>query len=107
MALAVLNTKNPRLLAALAVKGERNTPYTVRRGGYKGAHAGAWQANQKFWGKVPYNPVGQALQSERILEELVSDEPNIVKALNTYGGESDKIKGKYAYNVIAELVNVP
>lgn len=103
MANAVLATKKPRLLAAVAVAGEKNTPYTVRKGGYKKQHAGAWQANPKYWGKVPHDPVGQALQAERILEELTESKP-IRTALSIYGGDSSS---NYANRVLKELQEVP
>lgn len=57
MAEAVLATKSPRLMAAIATKGEKNSPYTSRRGGYKKVHAGAWQVNRKLHGPVPFDPV--------------------------------------------------
>lgn len=103
MAVAVLQTKYPRLLAAMAVKGEKNTPYTVRRGGWKKQHAGAWQQNEKYWGKVPYTPIEQALKTENILEDLTKAMP-IEEALSYYGGDSTS---KYANRVLAELVNIP
>lgn len=103
MAEAVLATKSPRLLAAIAVKGEKNTPYTVRNGGWKKRHAGSWQVSKKHWGEVPKDPVGQALQAEEILAELTSTMP-IEKALSVYGGDSTS---RYQRRVLAELVNVP
>lgn len=103
MANAVMATGRPRLLAAVAVAGEKNTPYTVRKGGYKKRHAGAWQVNQKYWGKVPLDPVGQALQAERILEELTESKP-IRTALSIYGGDSSS---NYANRVLKELQEVP
>jgi hypothetical protein len=105
MAQAVLKTKKPKLLAAVAVKGERNTPYTVRKGGYKKRHAGAWQQNEKYWGLVPHDPLNQALKAERDLEGLIAEKGNIVTALNQWGG--DKTKKVYAKNILAELENIP
>jgi hypothetical protein len=106
MAEAVLATKSPRLMAAIAVKGEKNTPYWIRNGGYKKRHAGAWQmskAHKKTYGEVPYDPIGQALQAERYLSDAAS-EKNIKEALNEFGGDS---QGHYANTVLSELVNVP
>lgn len=103
MANAVMATGRPRLLAAVAVAGEKNTPYTVRKGGYKKQHAGAWQVNSKYWGRVPNDPVGQALQAERILEELTESKP-IRTALSIYGGDSSS---RYANRVLKELQGVP
>lgn len=107
MAIAVLATKNPRLLAAIAVKGEKNTPYTVRKGGWKKQHAGAWQMNQrlhkKAYGVVPTDPIGQALQAEKYLVDLSKEFP-IEKVLSQYGGDSTD---KYANRVLAEILHVP
>ena len=102
MAEAVLATKSPRLLAAIA-KVETGGNTYVRGGGYKKRHDGAFQVNPKHWGKVPYDAVGQALQAEKILTELTEEMP-IKKALNQYGGDS---KGRYAKTILAELSRVP
>ena len=91
-------------MAAIAVKGEKNTPYTVRRGGYTKRCAGAWQQDEGIHGKVPKDPIGQALKAESYLIDLIQDKP-IDVALNIYGG--DKTKKEYAYNVLAELKEVP
>jgi hypothetical protein len=106
MAEAVLATKSPRLMASIAVKGEKNTPYWTRNGGYKKRHDGAYQmskAHKKAYGPVPPDPIGQALQAERYLSDITS-ELNIKEALNEYGGDS---RGHYANRVLAELINVP
>ena len=109
MTQAVLKVKpeNSRTMAAIAVAGERNTPYTVRHGGYRGAHAGAWQVNERMhrqaYGPVPHDVVGQALQAERLLTG--SQDMPIKKALSIYGGDST---GKdYQKRVLSELVRVP
>lgn len=103
MAHAVLVTKSTKLLAAMSVAGEKNTPITARNTGYKKQHSGAWQVNEKYWGRVPYDAVGQALQAEKILVELTQEMP-IKKALSYYGGDSTD---KYQKRVLAELVRVP
>lgn len=103
MANAVLATKSPRLLAAVAVAGEKNTPITARNTGYKKRHHGAFQVNPKYWGAVPYDATGQAKQAERILTEL-TDEMPIKTALSFYGGDSTD---KYQRRVLAELTRVP
>lgn len=107
MAEAVLATKNPRLMAAIATAGEKNTPFWIRNGGYKKRHVGAWQmskANHKAYGKTPYDPVGQSIQAERLLVDLTNESHDIQKALNAYGGDK---KGRYGRVVLAELSNVP
>ena len=103
MADAVLKTKKSKLLAAIAVAGEKNTPYTVRKGGYKGRHAGAWQVNPKYWGRVPFDAIGQALQVEQILTSLTKS-MTVQRALSLYGGDHT---GRYQQRVLAELGRVP
>jgi len=69
--------------------------------------SGAFQVKEKYHGKVPTHQgaeVVQALQSERILSELLEEKRTLRKALNAYGGSSD---GDYARLVLAELQNVP
>lgn len=108
MAEAVLKTKNPRLLAALHVGGEKNTPHTSMKTGYKNRYSGAWQTS-KHWGKITKNTTitEQALIAEFALKAHVDDEKSIIKGLNAYGGESNRVTGNYAYNVLAELTKVP
>lgn len=109
MAEAVINpqVKSGRLMAAIAVKGEKNTPYTIRRGGFRGQHAGAYQMNERLhkkkYGPVPHDPLGQTLQAEKYLSDLTQEYP-IKKALSIYGGDSSD---NYQRRVLAELVRVP
>jgi len=103
MAIAVMKTKSPRLLAAMAVV-ETDGNSDVRKRGYKKRHDGAFQVNHKHWGPVPLDATGQALQVERILDELVADKKNIKVALNYYGGDT---RGKYANIILKELQEVP
>jgi len=106
MATAVLETKRPKLMAALAVKGERNTPYTVRRGGFRKRHRGAFQVNEALHGAAGETPIDQALKSERIIEDLLAESGgNLQKALNRYGG--DRTKKQYAKNILQEIENTP
>ena len=102
MANAVLRTKSPRLLSAIAVVVSGGN-HSVRKSGYKKRHDGAFQVNKKYWGKVPYDAAGQALQAEAILTELTATMP-IKKALSLYGGDSTD---RYQKRVLAELVRVP
>ena len=102
MADAVLRTKSPRLLSAVAVRETGGNP-DVRSTGYRKRHHGAFQVNSKHWGKVSHDPIEQALQAEAILTEL-THEKGIVAGLNAYGGDTH---GKYAKMILAELVSVP
>lgn len=102
MANAVLKTKSPRLMSAIA-KVESNGNPQVRNTGYKKRHHGAFQVNPKHWGAVPTTATAQALQAEAIIKELTTDY-GIKKALSVYGGDSTS---KYQRKILAELVNVP
>lgn len=102
MATAVMMTPRPRLMAAIA-KVETGGDPTKRNTGYKKRHSGAFQVNPKHWGKVPNDPIQQAIQAESILSELTDTMP-IKKALSVYGGDSTS---KYQRRVLAELQRVP
>ena len=102
MANAVLSTKSPRLLAAIAKVETRGNSH-IRNSGYRRKHDGAYQVNSKYWGRVPTDALGQALQAEKILSELTEEMP-IKKALSVYGGDSTD---KYQKRVLAELTRVP
>ena len=102
MADAVLKTKSPRLLSAVAVRETGGNP-NVRSTGYRKRHHGAFQVNPKHWGKVPHDPIEQALQAEAILTEL-THEKGLVAGLNAYGGDT---RGKYAKMILTELQDVP
>jgi hypothetical protein len=104
MSHAVFNTKSPRLLAAISVVETRGNKH-IRGTGYKGRHDGAFQVNPQYHGKVPYTALGQALQSEQILVDLLREKGDIISALSAYGG--DKSKKTYAKTILAELTSVP
>jgi hypothetical protein len=103
MATAVLGTKRPRLMAAIAVRESGANPKAVGDGGKS---RGSFQVQARHWGRVSKDPVEQALQSERILEELLADNKgNLKKALNAYNG--DTRRKVYAQNILNELQNIP
>lgn len=106
MAEAVLATKNPRLMAAIAKIETGGNPH-IRNTGYKKRHDGAFQIASKHHGKVSHDVVEQALQAEMVLVGMLSEEKSIIPALNAYAGHTDKKRGRYAYNVLAELSQVP
>lgn len=103
MANAVLDTKFPRLLAAISKVESGGNPH-LRNTGYRKKHHGAFQVNPKYWGEVSFNPAEQALQAERILTELTDTMP-VKQALNFYGG--DVSRKKYSNAILAEMVKVP
>ena len=104
MATAVLSTGHPKLLAAIAVT--EKSPITSKRGGYKERHIGSWQMsrlNEKAYGKTPSDPLGQAMQADRLLKDLLAEYP-VKVALSKYGGDSSS---KYQRKVLAELERTP
>jgi hypothetical protein len=103
MATAVLETKRPRLMAAIAVRESGGNPKAVGDGGKS---KGAFQVQDRHHGRVSSDPVEQALQSERVLNELIAENNgNLKKALNAYNG--DTRRKVYAQNILSELSNVP
>lgn len=103
MATAVLETTRPRLMASIAVRESHGNPKAVGDGGKS---RGAFQVQGRHHGRVSNDPIEQALQSERILDELIAENNgNLKKALSAYNGE--RTRKVYAKNVLAELVNVP
>lgn len=103
---AVIETRKTKLMASVAVKGEKNSPYTSKKGGYKKRHKGMFQVNEKDWGFAGNTPIDQALKSEQVLDEfIVSYGGSLQKGLNGYGG--DKTRKVYAKNILNELQNIP
>jgi len=103
MAQAIIEVKpkNRPKVAAISIKESHGTPWAV---GDKGKSKGAWQVQEKHWGKVPLTAVEQALQAERILEELVASVPqgDLRCALAKYNGGTTppKVSWKYADRII-------
>lgn len=109
MATAVMETKRPTLMAAIAVKESGGNLKAL--GDHKKSK-GAFQVQPKHWKallhekRVSKDAITQALDSERILDALLAENNgNMRKALNAYNG--DTIKKKYANKILAELQNCP
>lgn len=104
MAKAVTATKphNRPVLAAVAVIESNGNPKAVGDGG---SSHGAFQVQPRHWSKVSSSPVQQALQAERILEELVASNAGrqLRRGLITYNGGNNPpgISYRYADRVIA------
>ena len=100
MAQACRATKNPKLMASVAIVESNGTPHAVGRSGERGA----WQVIPKVWGSVPKSADGQARQAERILDELVAASPrgSLRCALARYnGGDRPKaVSYRYADKVL-------
>lgn len=97
MACAVTKTKNPKLMAAMAVVESNGNHRAV---GDSGASKGAFQVQAKHWGEVPSTATEQAQQAERILEELVaSSRGSLLKGLSKYNGRGQQAK-RYADKVL-------
>lgn len=94
MAVAVHKTKNPPLMAAIAIKESNGRPKAV---GDSGASKGAFQV-QEHWGKVGLTATEQALQAEKILEELVaSSHGRLRSGLAKYNGGDRPPRRSYRY----------
>ena len=95
MASAVLQTRNPNLMAAIAVKESNGTPWAVGDGGKS---RGAFQVQSRFHGKVSGDPAKQALQAEKILEELVrASKGRFRRGLALYNGGHSAPRAGYVY----------
>lgn len=103
MAKAVLATRRPRLMASIAVRESGGDPKAVGDGGKS---RGAFQVQSRHWGIVSKDAVEQALQSERVLGDLLVEcDGNLKKALNRYNGDTKK--RTYSKNILKELENIP
>ncbi len=104
-AVEAVKPENRPIIAAMAVVETGGNP-KVRNSGWKKQHSGAWQVNPKWHGEVSNDPVKQALQAERILEDLlVADQRRSLRcALIKYnGGASPKgkvVAKRYANKVL-------
>lgn len=102
MAIAVTQTKRPALMAAVAVIESNGNPKAVGDGGDS---KGAFQVQEKHWGKVPKDAASQALQAERILESLVASNArrSLRYGLTRYNGGSNPPRAakRYAQRVIS------
>lgn len=100
MAAACRTTKDPHLMAAIAIVESNGTPTATGKAGERGA----WQVIGKHHGKVSSNAVDQAKQAERILDELVATAPrgSLRCALARYnGGDRPKaVSYRYADKVL-------
>ena len=96
MAVAVSHTKNPKLMAAIAVVESNANPKAI---GDKGASKGAFQVQEKHWSRVKDDALTQALQSEKILHELMPDRGRHRwrTTLARYNGGSRPSKRAYRY----------
>jgi len=100
MAIAVCKTKKPALMAALAIRESNGNPLAV---GDNQKARGAFQVWPSYHGFVPNTASEQALQSERILEELVqSSRGSLLCGLSRYNtGKVNSRTGKrYAKHVV-------
>lgn len=107
MAKGIMSVKpgNRPTLAAVAVAESNGNP-NLAGTGWRKLHHGAFQVNPRIHGRVPKDAAGQALQAERILEDLVAESPRggLRHGLIRYnGGKSPAgrvVAGRYADKVI-------
>ena len=95
MAKACMKTKNPKLMASVAIVESDGTPWAKGKAGERGA----WQVIPKEHGQVSSNVNEQALQAERILDELrVADSGRgLRRALAQYNGGTKPRAKSYRY----------
>lgn len=98
MACAVTKTKNPKLMAAIAIVESNGNHRAV---GDSGFSKGAFQVQARHWGEVPSTATEQAQQAERILDELVAASPrrSLRSGLAKYNGKGQQAK-RYADKVL-------
>lgn len=100
MAKACRATSKPKIMAAIAIVESNGTPTATGKAGERGA----WQVIGKHHGKVSSNPVDQAKQAERILDELVAASPrgSLLQGLSAYntGSYNSKVGRQYAMKVM-------
>ena len=102
MARAVARRKRPALAAKQAVVESHANPKARGKKGEKGA----WQVIEKDWGKVPKTPEGQAIQNEKILDELLQkNKGDLRKALTAYNGTGPDAR-RYASLVLGKSIEV-
>jgi len=95
MAVAVSKTKRPALMAAISVRESNADPRSI---GDKGKAKGAFQVWEQHWGPVPSDSTAQALQAEKILEELVqSSRGRLRSGLARYNGGDKPPQASYRY----------
>lgn len=100
MASAVLETPYPYLLTGIAIKESHGTPWAI---GDNGESRGAFQVQEKHWGKVPIEASQQAKQAAAVLEALVESRGSLRcsttarRALAKYNGGTRPPKISYRY----------
>lgn len=93
--IAVCKTKNPKLMAAIAIKESSGDSKAI---GDSGDSKGAFQVQEKHWSQVPSTATEQALQAEKILEELVaSSRGRLRSGLAKYNGGDRPPRVSYRY----------
>jgi len=93
-AIQAVKPHNRPILAAVAVAESNGTPWAI---GDKGASRGAFQVKSKYWGIVSSDVVEQALQAERILEELLRSRLRWRDTLAAYNGGTNPPTVSFRY----------
>ena len=83
------NAFRPHLVIAQGIVESGMNKYAKGKAGEKGA----WQALEKYWGKVPHSIVGQRAHHMKIMNDLVQEKRgNISAAIVGYNGKGKKAK---------------
>lgn len=106
MAIAVSKTRNPSLMAALAIVESNGDPSAI---GDSGVSKGAFQVQERYWGPVSVNASEQAIQAERILEDLVQNSRGRLRCgLAKYNGgkRPPTVSFRYASRVLKKAKEI-
>ena len=91
----LLSLQRPSLTIAQGIVESELNPKAVGKANEKGA----WQVQEKHWGKVSPCILQQAKQHEQIMNYLIAEnEGNVSKAIMRYNGSGEKTK-KYLAKV--------
>lgn len=101
LGIAVNKTRHPKVLAGIAIVESNGDINAI---GDRGESKGAFQVQEKYWGPVPATATEQALQAEKILDELLGSNPrgSLRYSLAQYNGgiNPPRVSFKYADKVM-------
>lgn len=102
--LLAFQLERPHITLAQGLVESNLNPYAIG----KVKEKGAWQVIEKEWGRVPKGMDKQALQNEKILNELLEDSnQNLFEALVKYNSYKNRKAGvKYARKVRRTAIEV-
>lgn len=88
MVISPYQLQRPPLTKAMGLVESGLNPFAI---GDRGKSKGAYQVQERYWGRVPRDFYRQTIQTERILTQLVKqNKNNYYKAIQRYNGYSFK-----------------